>query len=163
MANIQTGENHILDGIHLIQPLYLTGDLPGRLFLGHQNRCLRRRYFTTPVNAMNSWFWGPGNFLFHVFGTCWSRTTSAVNRHREPLMKWRLEHSVLVVCSGTNEPNPVPAGLFVLPCSVFPLNFPLLHGVAIASVAQLVEQRFCKPLVVGSSPSAGFSCFFWVF
>ena len=28
-----------------------------------------------------------------------------------------------------------------------------------ASVAQLGEQRFCKPQVVGSSPSAGFFTF----
>lgn len=27
-----------------------------------------------------------------------------------------------------------------------------------AALAQLVEQRFCKPQVVGSSPTGGFSC-----
>ena len=40
-------------------------------------------------------------------------------------------------------------------CGVCGFGYTLTLSHSTASVAQLVEQRFCKPLVVGSSPSAG--------
>ena len=42
------------------------------------------------------------------------------------------------------------------PCLDIVTGFPSTFEL-IASVAQLAEQRFCKPQVVGSSPSASFS------
>ncbi len=43
-------------------------------------------------------------------------------------------------------------------CGVTGFRYTGTFSNSTASVAQLVEQRFCKPLVVGSSPSAGSSC-----
>ena len=54
------------------------------------------------------------------------------------------------VCSGF-----VPAVVPGLIRVASPVS-PDIVGAACASVAQLAEQRFCKPQVVGSSPTAGF-------
>jgi hypothetical protein len=59
--------------------------------------------------------------------------------------------------SRKGSPGPIRAASF-LPCNTQVACYieQLVAGARPASVAQLVEPRFCKPVVVGSSPSASF-------
>ncbi len=60
-------------------------------------------------------------------------------------------------CGEKRSPEGAPGTSF-LPCNTHVACYieQLVAGARPASVAQLVEPRFCKPVVVGSSPSASF-------